>query len=96
MGGQCTSFGKPNPEHFEACLEQLGIEASRCAHVGDSLHHDIYGANAANIASILVTSGIHAQELETEFGELPDTIKLDRLFEQEQIIPTHVISAFRF
>ena len=96
IGGQCTSFGKPNPEHFQACLEQLGVEASRVCHVGDSLHHDILGANAANIASVLVTSGIHAQELETEFGELPDTAKLDRLFQHEQIVPTHVISAFRF
>ena len=33
------------------------------AHVGDSLHHDVVGANAAGIDSIFVLGGIHAKEL---------------------------------
>jgi HAD superfamily hydrolase (TIGR01450 family) len=99
MGGHCKSFGKPNPEHFEACLEQLGsagLDPSRVLHVGDSLHHDIAGANAANVASLLITSGIHCDELEAEFGVLPDEGLLKELLEREGHVPTHVMSAFRF
>ena len=33
------------------------------AHVGDSLHHDVVGANAAGIDSIFVLGGIHAKTL---------------------------------
>jgi ribonucleotide monophosphatase NagD (HAD superfamily) len=33
------------------------------AHVGDSLEHDIVGANAAGIDSIFVIGGIHAKDL---------------------------------
>ena len=44
-------FGKPNPRHFHACLKNLGISFDTAksipgvAHVGDSLEHDIVGAN---------------------------------------------------
>jgi ribonucleotide monophosphatase NagD (HAD superfamily) len=98
MGGNCQSFGKPNKEHFEACLEKLGFleDPSRVVHVGDSLHHDIAGANAAQVASLLITSGIHCDELQTEFGVLPDETLLQELLEKEGHFPTHVLSAFRF
>lgn len=43
-----SQFGKPNPRHFHACLKNLGISLKSIpgvAHVGDSLEHDIVGAN---------------------------------------------------
>jgi ribonucleotide monophosphatase NagD (HAD superfamily) len=108
MGGDCIVFGKPAVEHFESCVKKLNqdsngdaitsiIPRSRVAHVGDSLHHDVLGASRAEIASIFVTSGIHRHDLEqTDFGVLPETDVLDRLFRREgDIVPTHVISAFR-
>jgi ribonucleotide monophosphatase NagD (HAD superfamily) len=101
----CRVFGKPNPEHFHACVRQLQRqqqEASleqpplRIAHVGDSLHHDIHGANQAGIASIFVTSGIHQSEVATTFGELPSQERLQQLFQtQGGVTPTHVVPAFR-
>ena len=40
------------------------IEHKRVCHVGDSLHHDIAGANASGVDCLWVTaSGIHAEEL---------------------------------
>ena len=96
LGGDCRIFGKPDVEHFEACIRKLQIDKERVAHVGDSLHHDIAGAVAANIPSVFVTSGIHASQLGTTFGEMPDKYALDLLFEDEDsIYPTHVVSAFR-
>ena len=70
MGGKVTHFGKPNPRHFHACLENLAFDFDTnaknikgVAHVGDSLEHDIAGANDAGIDSVFVLGGIHAKEL---------------------------------
>ena len=69
MGGAVTHFGKPNSRHFKSCLDRLGIchDETNCvtevAHVGDSLDHDIAGANAVGIDSIFVIGGIHAKDL---------------------------------
>lgn len=94
MGGKCVIFGKPHREHFEACIERLGLDRSRVAHVGDSLHHDVAGASAAGIPSVFVTSGIHASELGVQFGETPSMSALEDLFRMNgNIIPTHVVPA---
>lgn len=96
FGGDVTYFGKPQVTHFKSALEKLGLDSpsARVAHVGDSLHHDIQGANEAGIDSIFVTSGIHIDEFNTEFGEMPSTEKLGKLFEKEGITPTHVVASF--
>jgi HAD superfamily hydrolase (TIGR01459 family) len=94
IGGEVTYFGKPFPEHFEACLRKLDLDKSKVAHVGDSLHHDIAGANASGIDSVFVTSGIHLDDLETAFGEMPSLADLESLFDKEKSMPTHVVAAF--
>lgn len=95
-GGACTSFGKPNKEHFEACLEELGLPRDRVAHVGDSLHHDIAGANAAGITSIFVTGGIHTDDIDSSPAGYPTRDSLETLFRREgDTIPTHVVPMFR-
>jgi HAD superfamily hydrolase (TIGR01450 family) len=97
MGGSVTSFGKPYVEHFETCLDILGVPRDRVAHVGDSLHHDIQGANGTGIASIFISSGIHAEELGVKaFGEMPTEEALRTLFAKEGQTPTHVLPAVRY
>jgi len=97
MGAECKYFGKPHMEHFQACLEKLGMRADQVAHVGDSLHHDIVGANAAGIASIFITSGIHCEDLGAGTGILPDESVLGTFFENEgDIYPTHVLPMLQF
>jgi HAD-hyrolase-like len=94
----CRVFGKPDPEHFHACVRQLRRQQSplRIAHVGDSLHHDIHGDNQAGIASNFVTSGIHQSELATAFGEFPSPERLRKLFQtQGEVTPNYVVPAFR-
>ena len=96
----CRVFGKPHVEHFQSCLKRLeqahGIAADRVAHVGDSLHHDIGGASSAGIASVWTTSsGIHANDLGLQFGQLPTTQQvLDLLKKEGAVEPTHVLPAF--
>lgn len=91
MGGVVTSFGKPHQEHFEACVRELGLPKNSVVHIGDSLHHDIAGANAAGIDSILVTGGVHCEELGCELDELPGKEALKELFAQHGQTPTYVV-----
>jgi HAD superfamily hydrolase (TIGR01459 family) len=95
LGGSVVKFGKPNLSHFEACLQELGLPKHRVAHVGDSLHHDVAGANAVGIASVLVVGGVHREELQTELGVMPTTTALQSLFHEHSHIPTHVVPMFR-
>ena len=46
-------FGKPYSEAFQIAL--AGMEAGRYAMIGDTLHTDILGGQAAGLATILVT-----------------------------------------
>lgn len=95
LGGTCVSFGKPHVPHFEACLRDLGLDKSKVVHVGDSLHHDVKGANDTGIDSVFVVGGIHRKELGTELNTLPETNALEKLFETHEQMPTHVVPMFR-
>lgn len=95
MGGKCKSFGKPHARHFEACRRQLGLAKDRVAHVGDSLAHDVHGANQAGIDSVFVVGGIHARDLGINPGETPSTQALRHLFEEKGVWPTHVVNMFK-
>lgn len=80
MGGTVYHFGKPDPRPFLACLDNIRISYNSdlqtipgVAHVGDSLEHDVAGANAAGIDSVFVVGGIHAKAL----GLLPTSSEKD-------------------
>lgn len=47
-------MAKPDPRVFEAALEQLDVEAGTACHVGDNLHTDVAGANAAGLLSFWI------------------------------------------
>jgi ribonucleotide monophosphatase NagD (HAD superfamily) len=99
-----TIYGKPHTEHFEACLRELEEnntekEPLKVAHVGDSLHHDIAGANASGVPSIFIVGGIHAEELLSDNdskSKMPSETKLKEFFDKEGITPTHVLSVFNY
>ena len=95
LGGKCISFGKPHVSHFEACLRDLNLPKEKVAHVGDSLHHDIQGANDSGIDSIFVMGGIHRTELNCTLGNLPEKELIQGLFDKHSQVPTHVIPMFR-
>eukprot|EP00802_Teleaulax_amphioxeia_P020812 Tamp_21112.p1 GENE.Tamp_21112~~Tamp_21112.p1 ORF type:complete len:359 (-),score=58.45 Tamp_21112:87-1034(-) len=64
MGGRVRWFGKPHAQHFDACLRHMEpVHPSRVVHVGDSLDHDVAGANNAGVHSVFIGGGIHAAEL---------------------------------
>ena len=59
LGGSVSWIGKPYPAIYAATLESLGNPPrARVAGIGDSIEHDIAGANAAGCAAWLVRTGI--------------------------------------
>jgi len=61
-GGEVWFYGKPHSPVFRAVEAALGVAPARLLLVGDSLEHDIAGANAAGWASAFVRGGLHAAE----------------------------------
>lgn len=49
-----VGVAKPDPRPFHAALEQLGVEAARCMHVGDDPVTDVAGARAAGLSAVLI------------------------------------------
>lgn len=95
MGGLVCQRGKPDPAIYAVALERLGVaDRTRVAVVGDALHTDIKGANAAGLASVLVTGGIHADELGIRWGETPDPIRLAELVRSNGERPTAAMARF--
>jgi HAD superfamily hydrolase (TIGR01459 family) len=95
LGGEVRYFGKPHAEIYGLCFERLkGIERRRIVAIGDSLRTDIAGAIAAGIDSVLVTGGIHAEELGIGHGDHPDPQALAEACARGGHIPTAAIPAF--
>jgi HAD superfamily hydrolase (TIGR01459 family) len=62
MGGRVLYVGKPHPPIYGACLDALdGLRPSEIVAVGDSVEHDVRGANGMQIDCCFVTGGIHAE-----------------------------------
>ncbi len=96
LGGQVRSHGKPSPRIYETCLRRITCPRERIVAVGDSLQHDVRGANGVGLASILVAGGVHREALGTAFGESPDPARCNTLFAQVGAVPDHVVPSFRW
>ena len=60
MGGEVVILGKPSKEIYEeSCKKIEDLNKSKIVAIGDSLDHDILGANNFNIDSVLISTGIH-------------------------------------
>lgn len=60
MGGKVVILGKPSKKIYEeSCIKIQNLNKSKIVAIGDSLDHDILGANNFNIDSVLISTGIH-------------------------------------
>ena len=50
-------FGKPGAAFFHAAAAKLGLRPSDISMVGDDIHADIGGAQAAGLRGVLVRTG---------------------------------------
>jgi HAD superfamily hydrolase (TIGR01459 family) len=64
MGGTVRWIGKPHADIYRACRALLAAAGRQApAMIGDSLPHDVAGAQAAGWASVLVAGGLHRDRL---------------------------------
>ena len=63
LGGDVRSLGKPDPTIYQPVLERLAVPVDRVLAVGDSLHTDVAGAAAVDIAACWVLDGVHGAAL---------------------------------
>ena len=60
LGGEIFILGKPKIDiYLESTKKIKKLNKSRVLAVGDSMYHDIQGANLFGVDSLLITSGIH-------------------------------------
>tara|TARA_Y100001958_G_C21155153_1_gene490362 strand:- start:332 stop:1150 length:819 start_codon:yes stop_codon:yes gene_type:complete len=60
MGGKVTYFGKPYPEIYNLSTNNKN---KKILSIGDNLNTDIKGANLLNYDSLLISNGIHKNEI---------------------------------
>jgi HAD superfamily hydrolase (TIGR01459 family) len=60
MGGEVVYFGKPYPEVYNNSIDN---SKKRTLSIGDNLNTDIKGANLLNYDSLLISNGVHKQEI---------------------------------
>ena len=79
-GGDVRYRGKPDPAIYQTCFSLLGVaDKSRVLAVGDAFHTDMAGARNAGIDGVFCSGGIHAGDLDTEYGRPPDAHRLKTL-----------------
>ena len=60
MGGEVIYFGKPYPEVYN---QSVNYKNKKILSIGDNLNTDIKGANLLNFDSLLISNGIHKNEI---------------------------------
>jgi HAD superfamily hydrolase (TIGR01459 family) len=94
-GGFVRYHGKPHQSIYDTLLAQMGVaDRRRALGIGDSLRTDIAGASAAGLDALLVTGGIHAEELGAAAGASPDPERLGAVCARFGQHPTAAIPAF--
>jgi HAD superfamily hydrolase (TIGR01459 family) len=64
LGGEVAYVGKPHAPIFAAALDRLDDpDPRRVLMIGDSLDHDIAGARAAGMLTLLLSAGVHGGTL---------------------------------
>ncbi|KAL0918894.1 hypothetical protein M5K25_010941 [Dendrobium thyrsiflorum] len=95
LGGEVKWTGKPDKVIYKSALTMAGLDSHDCVAVGDSLHHDIKGANNAGIESVFITGGIHAAELGlADLSGFPETEALQALASKYDAYPSYVLPSF--
>ncbi len=94
LGGKVDYRGKPHAPVYRASLAREP-DARPALAIGDSLYHDIGGANRVGVDSLFVACGIHAADLGGEDGAI-DFDRLPSLCEREGQTPTYAMARFHW
>lgn len=82
LGGVVTWFGKPHPVVYQAVQKHLdeAINPENILVIGDNIETDIKGGAALGYRTLLVSEGVHRDDLKTghDIKSLSDYLKSDR------------------
>ena len=78
-GRRIKAIGKPSPVGFRTASELMDLDPAQVVMVGDDMHNDILGAQAAALVGVLVRTGKFREDAlrqlqRDEFGPVPDHI----------------------
>lgn len=100
MGGRVRWHGKPYRSVYDFCFslfDGLGVRnLRRIVAFGDSLRTDIAGAAGVGIASVLVASGVHADEIGLTPATPLDSDRIAELAASHGHQPTAAMHDFRW
>jgi len=93
LGGETFSLGKPKIDIYIESTKKINkLDKTKVLAIGDSIFHDIKGANKFGVDSLLITSGIHQSNFDKEKPEWNTNInKLKNI----GITPTFLCSKFQ-
>ena len=67
MGGEVVYFGKPFPEVYN---QSINNKDKKVLSIGDNLNTDIKGANLLSYDSLIISNGVHKDEIQKEGIEI--------------------------
>ena len=99
-GGVVYKYGKPFKETYQFCLDyflakRIKIKKTDLLCIGDALETDITGANNYGIDSLLISNGIHKDDLNYKEALLPET-KIKSFFKTKNAFPDYILKDFIF
>ncbi|HPD83188.1 MAG: TIGR01459 family HAD-type hydrolase [Alphaproteobacteria bacterium] len=99
-GGIVHHMGKPYSAIFKYCVELLRakeIYPSHTVMLGDTMAHDVLGANALGIDTCLFKSGLHAANFMhcSTLKEVDNTLK-NLIIQYNNVMPTYLVDEMRW
>ena len=85
MGGEVVYFGKPYAEVYN---QSINNKNKKVLCIGDNLNTDIKGANLLNYESLLISDGVHKEEIEKN--------GLDKISKNYEVICNYVQSELKW
>ncbi len=99
-GGIVHYIGKPHQYIFKYCIEQfkkVDVFPSHTVMLGDTMAHDVLGANAVGIDTCLFKSGLHAANFMhcTTLKEVDNTLK-NLIIQYNNVMPKYLVDEMRW
>ena len=93
LGGEIFFLGKPKIDiYIESTKKIKKLNKSKILAIGDSMYHDIQGANLFEVDSLLITSGIHQSSFDRKKPRWETNINQVKNLD---ILPTFLCSKFQ-
>jgi HAD superfamily hydrolase (TIGR01459 family) len=90
LGGSVRYYGKPYPDIYQHALKFVSAPKEKILMIGDNLETDILGAVKCGLDSLLIMTGMHAEELSCTREVGPSEERLQNFLHGSQVKPTYL------